>query len=183
MKLIEGNYGITPGHMKSSIEGDDRKYECFYLAKNGRRIASVHYAPDIDQVVMQIKDDVALTTKSMMLVLNMMLNFKDWRSTMKEDMTYIVSPGFNAEMDRKMGVYEHKLAKEQDDVQAAEVTDTAGGTPVVVEEGDTCPKCEEGLMGYRPVEGCSCHINPPCSRCVDNPLVCLKCGWNPEEEK
>jgi hypothetical protein len=49
------------------------------------------------------------------------------------------------------------------------------------QEGDVCPHCRQGDMGYRPVEGCSCHINPPCSRCVDNPLVCLSCGWNEDD--
>lgn len=45
------------------------------------------------------------------------------------------------------------------------------------EEGDECNRggCK-GVMGFGPVEGCSCHINPPCSRCVNNPCVCLACG-------
>ena len=46
-----------------------------------------------------------------------------------------------------------------------------------VKEGEICNRdgCV-GIMGYEPVENCSCHINPPCSQCVDNPLICLKCG-------
>ncbi|MGI6691177.1 MAG: hypothetical protein ACOX63_10140 [Christensenellales bacterium] len=44
------------------------------------------------------------------------------------------------------------------------------------EEGDTCPKCNEGKLKYGPVENCTCHIFPPCSACVDNPLVCDSCG-------
>ena len=50
------------------------------------------------------------------------------------------------------------------------------------EEGDTCSefKCE-GILLYPPVENCSCHIHPPCSACVDNLLVCPKCGWEPDE--
>lgn len=44
------------------------------------------------------------------------------------------------------------------------------------EEGDTCPECNEGKLKYGPVENCTCHINPPCSACVDNPLVCNSCG-------
>lgn len=45
------------------------------------------------------------------------------------------------------------------------------------QEGDVCgyEGCD-GIMGYEPVENCSCHISPPCSACVENPLVCLKCG-------
>lgn len=51
------------------------------------------------------------------------------------------------------------------------------GSEVGTEEGQKCNRggCD-GDMGYHPVENCSCHINPPCSACVDNPLVCLKCG-------
>lgn len=50
-----------------------------------------------------------------------------------------------------------------------------------LEEGDNCQfeDCD-GKMGYEPVVNCSCHINPPCGACVDNPLVCLTCGWEDE---
>lgn len=48
---------------------------------------------------------------------------------------------------------------------------------IVVEEGDICPECKEGVMGYNPVADCRCHISPPCHRCVSNPLVCKECGW------
>ena len=43
-------------------------------------------------------------------------------------------------------------------------------------EGDPCQI--EGCKGrvvIEEVEGCSCHINPPCSRCVDAGLVCNEC--------
>lgn len=48
-------------------------------------------------------------------------------------------------------------------------------------EGDICNRdgCG-GVLGYPPVQGCSCHINPPCSACVDNPLTCPVCGWEAE---
>lgn len=52
------------------------------------------------------------------------------------------------------------------------------------EEGETCARegCA-GVMGFRPVENCQCPSgNPPCSACTDNPLVCLTCGANPEED-
>ena len=52
----------------------------------------------------------------------------------------------------------------------------------MLEEGDKCPECKEGLMGYERVEGCTCHVNPPCNACVTNPLVCLNCGYIGEEE-
>jgi predicted Zn-ribbon and HTH transcriptional regulator len=55
---------------------------------------------------------------------------------------------------------------------------------VMLEEGSQCPKCKEhyiiSFMGFRPVEGCTCFINPPCSACVNNPLVCKTCGYDPE---
>jgi hypothetical protein len=51
------------------------------------------------------------------------------------------------------------------------------------QEDDKCPQKDcDGIMGYERVIGCSCHINPPCSACVNNPLVCLKCGWTPEDD-
>lgn len=51
------------------------------------------------------------------------------------------------------------------------------------EEGDDCNRCDNGIMGFRPVENCYCHSNPPCSACTDNPLVCLKCGANPDDDE
>ena len=50
-----------------------------------------------------------------------------------------------------------------------------------LEEGDKCP--EEGCTGTMevgPVENCSCHISPPCSACVNNPLTCNVCGYEEE---
>ena len=47
-----------------------------------------------------------------------------------------------------------------------------------LEEGDNCPEKDcEGRLDYPKVEGCGCHINPPCSACTSNPLTCNKCGW------
>lgn len=50
-----------------------------------------------------------------------------------------------------------------------------------VEEGDKCPECE-GIMYFPKVEGCSCHISPPCHACVSNKLTCNSCGYEVEEE-
>lgn len=47
-----------------------------------------------------------------------------------------------------------------------------------LEEGNSCP--EEGCFGkleYKPVVDCSCHVCPPCSACVENPLSCNVCDW------
>jgi hypothetical protein len=30
--------------------------------------------------------------------------------------------------------------------------------------------------------GCSCHINPPCSYCVDATFICPVCDWNEVDE-
>ena len=49
------------------------------------------------------------------------------------------------------------------------------------EEGDKCPETNcKGIVDYPPVENCSCHISPPCSKCTDNPLTCTICGWEEE---
>ncbi len=51
------------------------------------------------------------------------------------------------------------------------------------EDGDRCPTVGcSGRITYGEVEGCSCHISPPCAACVSNPLQCRKCGWTDESE-
>lgn len=45
-------------------------------------------------------------------------------------------------------------------------------------EWDNCPDCGTRLK-EKPVENCSCHINPPCSACTAPRMYC-DCGW---EEK
>lgn len=49
------------------------------------------------------------------------------------------------------------------------------------EEGDKCPECRDGILKYGEVENCSCHLTPPCSACLDNPFVCIECGWEVEQ--
>ena len=51
-----------------------------------------------------------------------------------------------------------------------------------MEEGDNCPECNFGDMLYNKVEDCSCHIDPPCSACVENSLVCDNCGYEEGED-
>lgn len=51
-----------------------------------------------------------------------------------------------------------------------------------LEEGSACP--QEGCAGkveIAPSRNCSCHINPPCSSCVDAGYVCDTCGWESAE--
>ena len=50
-----------------------------------------------------------------------------------------------------------------------------------MDEGDKCPACHEGIMEPDEVENCSCHIDPPCSACVDNLMVCSICGYEEGE--
>lgn len=55
---------------------------------------------------------------------------------------------------------------------------------VGTEEDNTCNRdgCQ-GKMEFPEVENCSCHIAPPCSACVDNPLTCNECGQTPEDNR
>lgn len=50
-------------------------------------------------------------------------------------------------------------------------------------EGETCWRngCQ-GVIKQRPVEGCSCHIHPPCSACTTNCQYCPDCDWDADEE-
>lgn len=50
-----------------------------------------------------------------------------------------------------------------------------------LEKGDKCPECGRGIMVFGPVENCTCHINPPCNACVENPLICSICGFTEED--
>ena len=52
------------------------------------------------------------------------------------------------------------------------------------EEGVVCGRngCH-GVISDRPVDGCSCHISPPCSACTTPREWCAECGWSAEEEE
>ena len=50
------------------------------------------------------------------------------------------------------------------------------------EEGDICNRDScTGVIQIKESENCSCHINPPCSSCVNAPLICPECEWEMEE--
>lgn len=50
-------------------------------------------------------------------------------------------------------------------------------------EGEECPLEEcNGELNIEIDGVCCCHINPPCSACVDSKLRCDMCGWEFEEE-
>lgn len=50
-------------------------------------------------------------------------------------------------------------------------------------EGETCWRngCQ-GVIQNIEVEGCSCHINPPCSACTTPREFCPVCDWSALEE-
>ncbi len=53
------------------------------------------------------------------------------------------------------------------------------------EQGESCNR--DGCVGiieehYR-TESCSCHINPPCSSCVESRAYCPVCDWDGKEEQ
>lgn len=47
------------------------------------------------------------------------------------------------------------------------------------EKGEVCNRNNcKGIIDEREKEnGCSCHINPPCSSCVDDRNFCPECEW------
>ncbi len=51
-------------------------------------------------------------------------------------------------------------------------------------EGDLCRRdgcC--GVIQERPVENCSCHINPPCGACTEPREYCPECDWRLVDEE
>ncbi len=50
-------------------------------------------------------------------------------------------------------------------------------------EGDICNRfgCD-GIIAHREVEGCSCHINPPCSACAEERAFCTSCDWDARDD-
>lgn len=51
-------------------------------------------------------------------------------------------------------------------------------------KGDVCGRdgCE-GIIDEHEKEGsCSCHINPPCSKCTTDTSYCPVCDWTPDDD-
>jgi len=50
-------------------------------------------------------------------------------------------------------------------------------------EGDRCGRdgCN-GVIAVRPVENCSCHINPPCGSCTEPREYCPECDWHVQDD-
>jgi hypothetical protein len=55
--------------------------------------------------------------------------------------------------------------------------------PIGFEYGDVCGRdgCT-GVLETKRVRDCYCHISPPCSACVEAPLVCEECGWGERDD-
>lgn len=52
------------------------------------------------------------------------------------------------------------------------------------EEDERCNRggCP-GVLELEKVEGCTCFINPPCSRCVSATICCPVCHWRLDEDE
>ena len=49
--------------------------------------------------------------------------------------------------------------------------------------GEVCNRNDcAGIIKERPVENCSCHINPPCSSCTEPRGYCPVCDWDERED-
>jgi hypothetical protein len=64
---------------------------------------------------------------------------------------------------------------------------TGDGDMIEPEEGGTC-RHNDCSGVYELVKeddrmGCSCHINPPCSTCVNMTIECTKCHDRPWEDE
>ena len=52
-------------------------------------------------------------------------------------------------------------------------------------KGETCNRdnCNGIIDEYETGEGCSCHINPPCSYCTTSRAYCQECDWDGRQEQ
>lgn len=54
-----------------------------------------------------------------------------------------------------------------------------------IEKGEKCNRdgCGGIIDEHETDTSCSCHINPPCSHCVDSREFCPVCGWEGRDEQ
>jgi hypothetical protein len=50
--------------------------------------------------------------------------------------------------------------------------------------GDVCNrnKCKGVIAEHDTDQGCSCHINPPCSKCTEDRHFCPECDWHSKDD-
>lgn len=60
----------------------------------------------------------------------------------------------------------------------------AKGVAFGYDAGEVCKRngCT-GVIQERPVEGCSCHINPPCGACTTPNEYCPVCDWEAKNDR
>ena len=52
-----------------------------------------------------------------------------------------------------------------------------------LEEGDSCPECNLGLLEIYSETTCSCFLgNAPCSACTNAILKCDRCEWDTDDD-
>lgn len=77
------------------------------------------------------------------------------------------------------------MSEENELPQAAPSGETGASAPVAFgdTEGQTCWRdgCK-GVIALRPVEGCSCHIRPPCGTCTTPAEFCPACDWQAKDD-
>jgi hypothetical protein len=56
---------------------------------------------------------------------------------------------------------------------------------VALQDGSSCPVCQDGFLAWQQPENCSCHLHPPCPACTEAPLICVECNgtFNREGEE
>lgn len=68
------------------------------------------------------------------------------------------------------------------------MSETTQETQFGYTDGDTCRRLVglqpcDGVIATHPVEGCSCHIAPPCSQCTSPRNYCPSCDWQEKDDQ
>ena len=51
-------------------------------------------------------------------------------------------------------------------------------------KGEVCRRNRcQGVIDETDVEGCSCHISPPCGACVEDRAFCPECDWHGKDDQ
>lgn len=74
-----------------------------------------------------------------------------------------------------------KARSRRSEARVARLSTSQRNLLAALEEGDTCPQCEDGELEVAAGPNCSCHRCAPCSGCVEDGLLCDACGWRKSE--